>query len=197
MLHLRRICAQMLAHTMLSVHVHTCCDLLVGNRKSAGLERLHARWQHEQDARLVAGLGHAQDAHPVRIGPVGGAVVRGRKVQARIDAPKEDRPARSGAPPRSGAQGAGADRPARPFERDRSSSGSSARPPRPFERGDRPARPFDKADRPARPSAPRSGAPRGDSADRPTRPFTRDAGPRKFDGGSARPTRPRPPRDDA
>ena len=140
------------------------------------------------------------------VSKIGGAVVRGRKVQARLDAPKEDRPARSGPPPRSGPPRAGADRPARPFERDRS-SGSSARPPRPFDRGDRPARPFDKADRPARPfdktdrparpSAPRSGPPRSDSADRPARPFNRDAGARKFDGGSARPTRPRPPRDDA
>ena len=118
-----------------------------------------------------------------------GAVVRGRKVQARLDAPKEDRPARSG-PPRSAG-----DRPARPFERDR--SGSSARPPRPFDRGDRPARPFDKTDRPARPGAPRSGPPRSGSSDRPARPFNRDTGPRKFEGGAARPTRPRPPRDDA
>ena len=115
------------------------------------------------------------------VGKITGAVVRGRKVQARLDAPKEDRPARSG-PPR-----AGSDRPARPFERDRSAGGSSARPPRPF----------DKADRPARPGAPRSGPPRGASSDRPARPFNRDAGPRKTDGGSARPTRPRPPRDDA
>jgi ATP-dependent RNA helicase DeaD len=104
-----------------------------------------------------------------------GAVVRGRKVQARLDAPKEDRPPRSG-PPRSGS-----DHPARPFERDR---------------GERPARPFDKTDRPARPGAPRSGPPRGGSSDRPARPFNRDAGPRKFDGGNARPTRPLPPRDD-
>jgi ATP-dependent RNA helicase DeaD len=125
------------------------------------------------------------------VGKITGAVVRGRKVQARLDAPKEDRPARSG-PPRTGG-----DRPARPFERDRSSAGSSARPPRPFDRGDRPARPFDKSDRPARPGAPRSGPPRSGSSDRPARPFNRDAAPRKFDGGSARPTRPRPPRDDA
>ncbi len=131
------------------------------------------------------------------VSKIGGAVVRGRKIQARIDAPKEDRPVRSGPPPRSGPPRGGADRPARPFERDRSSSGSSARPARPFDRGDRPARPFDKADRPARPSAPRSGPPRGDSTDRPARPFNRDAGTRKFDGGTARPTRPRPPRDDA
>ncbi len=123
------------------------------------------------------------------VGKITGAVVRGRKIQARVDAPKEDRPARSG-PPRSG----GDDRPARPFERDR--AGSSARPPRPFDRGDRPARPFSKTDRPARPGAPRSGPPRGGS-DRPARPFTRDAAPRSGDGGNARPTRPRPPRDDA
>ena len=130
------------------------------------------------------------------VSKIGGAVVRGRKVQARLDAPKEDRPPRSGTPARGGPPRSGADKPARPFERDRS-SGSSARPPRPFDRGDRSARPFDKADRPARPAAPRSGPPRGDGADRPARPFNRDAGTRKFDGGSARPTRPRPPRDDA
>jgi ATP-dependent RNA helicase DeaD len=130
-----------------------------------------------------------------------GAVVRGRKVQARLDAPKEDRPARSG-PPRSGG-----DRPARPFERDRGERPARpferdrgerpARPARTFDRGERPARPFDKTDRPARPGAPRSGPPRGGSSDRPARPFNHDAGPRKFEGGSARPTRPRPPRDDA
>ena len=131
------------------------------------------------------------------VSKIGGAVVRGRKVQARLDAPKEDRPPRSAAPARGGPPRGGAERPARPFERDRSSGGSSARPARPFDRGDRPQRPFDKADRPERPSAPRSGPPRGDSTDRPARPFTRDAGSRKFDGGSARPTRPRPPRDDA
>ena len=126
------------------------------------------------------------------VGKITGAVVRGRKVQARLDAPRDERPARSG-PPR-----AGGDRPARPFERDRGDRGDRpARPARPFDRGDRPARPFDKADRPARPAAPRSGAPRGGSSDRPARPFSRDTAPRKFDGGAARPTRPRPPRDDA
>ncbi len=116
------------------------------------------------------------------VGKISGAVVRGRKVQARVDAPKEDRPPRSG-PPR----GAG-DRPTRPFERG--------------DRGDRPARPFAKSDRPARPGAPRSGPPRGRGGDdRPPRPFTPDGGapPRKFDrdGGTGRPTRPRPPRSDA
>ena len=123
------------------------------------------------------------------VGKITGAVVRGRKIQARLDVPKEDRPARSG-PPRSGG-----DRPARPFERDRGER--PARPARSFDRGDRPARPFDKPDRPARPGAPRSGPPRGGSSERPARPFNRDAAPRPFDGGSARPTRPRPPRDDA
>ena len=123
------------------------------------------------------------------VGKITGAVVRGRKVQARLDVPKEDRPARSG-PPRSGG-----DRPVRPFERDRGER--PARPARSFDRSDRPARPFDKPDRPTRPGAPRSGPPRGGSSERPTRPFNRDAAPRTFDGGSARPTRPRPPRDDA
>jgi ATP-dependent RNA helicase DeaD len=130
------------------------------------------------------------------VGKITGAVVRGRKVQARLDAPKEDRPARSG-PPRSGA-----DRPARSFDRgDRGDR--PARPARPFDKGDRPARSFDKGDRPARPGAPRSGPPRGRGGDdRPARPFNRDASgapPRKFDrdGGTARPTRPRPPRSDA
>ena len=128
------------------------------------------------------------------VGKLSGAVVRGRKVQARLDAPREERPARSGPPPRSGPPRSGGDRPARPFDR----GDRPTRPARTFDRGDRPARPFDKSDRPARPGAPRSGPPR--DGDRPARPFTRDAGPtRKFDrdGGSARPTRPRPPRDDA
>ena len=123
------------------------------------------------------------------VGKITGAVVRGRKVQARLDAPKDERPLRSGPP------SAGGDRPARPVERDRGER--PARPARPVDRGDRPARPYDKADRPARPAAPRSGPPRGGTRDRPARPFTRDAAPRKFDGGAARPTRPRPPRDDA
>jgi ATP-dependent RNA helicase DeaD len=131
------------------------------------------------------------------VGKITGSVVRGRKVQARLDAPREDRPARS-APPVRG------DRAARPFDR-------GDRPPRPFDRGDRPARgdrpdrgerparggaPF-RGDRPDRAGAPRSGPPRGDRPDRPARPF--NGPPRKFDreGGSARPTRPRPRRDDA
>jgi ATP-dependent RNA helicase DeaD len=135
-------------------------------------------------------------------GKISGSVVRGRKVQARLDAPREDRPARSGPPSRGG------ERPARSFDRgersDRAPRGD--RPARSFDRGDRPARPFDKGDRPARPfdkgdRPARSGPPRGDRPDRPARPFTRDAGgpPRKFDreGGTARPTRPRPRRDDA
>jgi ATP-dependent RNA helicase DeaD len=143
-------------------------------------------------------------------GKLTGSVVRGRKVQARLDTPREDRPARSGPPVRG-------DRPARPFDRgdrpprsfdrgdrparsgpprgDRPDRGD--RPARPFDRGDRPARPFDRGDRPARSGAPRSGPPRGDRPDRPARPF--NGPPRKFDrdGGSARPTRPRPRRDDA
>jgi ATP-dependent RNA helicase DeaD len=136
------------------------------------------------------------------VGKITGSVVRGRKVQARLDAPREDRPARS-APPVRG------DRAARPFDR-------GDRPPRSFDRGERPARggapsrgdrpdrgdrsarggaPF-RGDRPDRAGAPRGGPPRGDRPDRPARPFN---GPRKFDreGGSARPTRPRPRRDDA
>lgn len=146
-------------------------------------------------------------------GKITGSVVRGRRVQARLDTPREDRPARSGPPGRD-------DRPARPFgggdkgERgDRGARGPGgprggpprgdrpdrgARPARPFERGDRPARPsYDKGERGDRP--PRSSPPRGDRPDRPARPFNavrkfdRDAGP----GGMGRPTRPRPRRDDA
>jgi len=137
------------------------------------------------------------------VGKITGSVVRGRKVQARLDAPREDRPARS-APPVRG------DRAARPFDR-------GDRPPRSFDRGDRPARGgapprgdrFERGDRPARSGAPvrgdrpdragapRGGPPRGDRPDRSARPF--NGPPRKFDreGGSARPTRPRPRRDDA
>ena len=119
-------------------------------------------------------------------GKLTGSVVRGRRVQARVDSPRESRPDRGG-PPRSG-----------PPRGDRPDRGG---PPR----GDRPVRSFDRSDRPPRPGAPRSGPPRGDRPDRPARPFTRDAaGPRKpFDrtGGERRPTRtdgpPRPRRDDA
>jgi ATP-dependent RNA helicase DeaD len=102
-----------------------------------------------------------------------GSIVRGRRVQARVDAPRdardgrdtrEGRPARGG-PPRSG-------------------------PPR----GDRPVRSgAPRGDRPVRSGPPR-GAPRGDRPDRPARSF--DKGPRKFDRGTTkRPSRPR--RDDA
>jgi ATP-dependent RNA helicase DeaD len=117
-----------------------------------------------------------------------GASVRGRKIQARVDAPRGERPERSGPPARS-------------FDRER---------PRSFDRGDRPPRSGpprgdrpDRGDRPARPygAAPRAGAPRSDRpdrGDRPARPFS--GPPRKFDrdAGAARPTRPpRPRRDDA
>jgi ATP-dependent RNA helicase DeaD len=136
------------------------------------------------------------------VGKITGSVVRGRKVQARLDAPREDRPARS-APPVRGDRAARpydrGDRPPRSFDRgDRPRSGAPSRGDRP-DRGDRPARggaPF-RGDRPDRAGAPRSGPPRGDRPDRPSRPF--NGPPRKFDreGGSARPTRPRPRRDDA
>jgi ATP-dependent RNA helicase DeaD len=115
-----------------------------------------------------------------------GASVRGRRVQARLDAPRGERPERSGPPARGGS-----DRPAR------SGPPRGDRPSRPF--GDRPARPADRGDRPARPYG---AAPRGDRPDRgerPARPF--NGPPRKFDrpeGGPPRPPRPpRPRRDDA
>ena len=142
-------------------------------------------------------------------GKITGSVVRGRRVQARLDTPREDRPARTGPPVR-------ADRPARSFDRgdrgDRPSRGAPPRgdrpdrgdrPPRPFDRGDRPARPAynkgDRGERPPRSGPPRGAAPRGDRPDRPSRPFNAV---RKFDrdagaGGMSRPTRPRPRRDDA
>ncbi|MFL5606722.1 MAG: DbpA RNA binding domain-containing protein, partial [Gemmatimonadaceae bacterium] len=140
------------------------------------------------------------------VGKITGSLVRGRKVQARLDAPREDRPARSAPPvrgdraPRSFDRG---DRPARSFDRgDRPARGGApSRGDRP-DRGDRPPRPFDRGDHPVRAGAPRSGPPRsgpprGDRPDRPGRPF--NGPPRKFDreGGSARPPRPRPRRDDA
>ena len=132
-------------------------------------------------------------------GKITGSTVRGRRVQARLDTPREERPARSAAPFRG-------DRPARPFDRgDRGDRPARSGPPRGDrpDRGDRPARPaFDKGDRgerPARSGPPRGAAPRSDRPDRPARPF--DAV-RKFDrdagsGGTGRPTRPRPRRDDA
>jgi ATP-dependent RNA helicase DeaD len=108
-------------------------------------------------------------------GKITGSVVRGRRVQARLDAPREDRPARSGPPVRG-------DRPARPFDRGASRS---------FDRGERGER-GERGDRPTR-----GGPPRGDRPDRPSRPFK--GPPRKFDreGATARPPRPRPRRDDA
>ena len=118
-----------------------------------------------------------------------GSVVRGRKVQARVDAPRDDRDARG---PRSGPPAHGADRP-RSFDR-------GDRPPR----GDRPER--DRTDRGARSGPPRGdrpvrsgpprGAARGDRPASPARSF--DKPPRKFDRSgppASRPTRPR--RDDA
>lgn len=114
-----------------------------------------------------------------------GSSVRGRKVQARLDTPRGERPERSGPPARGGG-----DRPG-PFD-------GGARPARSGPpRGDRPVRPYGgSGDRPARPFG---GMARGDRPDRPARPFN---GPRKFDrgegGGPPRPPRPpRPRRDDA
>ncbi|MDB4915045.1 MAG: DbpA RNA-binding domain protein [Gemmatimonadetes bacterium] len=154
------------------------------------------------------------------LGKINGATVRGRKVQARLDVPKEERPERSGPPARGGSSRGGPpsrgpsrgndrDRPTRTYdrgdrpERPARSFDRGDRPARPFDTGDRPARPFDKTDRPAR-SFDKGDRPARpfDKGDRPARPFTRkpDSGaPRKFDrdGGSARPTRPRPPRSDA
>jgi len=105
-----------------------------------------------------------------------GSVVRGRRVQARIDAPRDARDARDARPPRSG-----------PPRGDRPVRGAGA------PRGDRPMR----GDRPVRSGPPRGAAPggRGDRPDRGARPF--DKSPRKFDRGGTpgRPTRPR--RDDA
>ena len=105
------------------------------------------------------------------VGKITGSMVRGRRVQARLDTPRGERPERSGPPSRG-------DRPARPFDRDR---------PRTFDRGDRPPR-----------SGPPRGD-RPDRGDRPARPFNGPA--RSFDrseSGPARPPRPpRPRRDDA
>jgi ATP-dependent RNA helicase DeaD len=105
-------------------------------------------------------------------GKLTGSVVRGRRVQARVDQPREGRPARSG-PPRG----------------DRPGAGGSAR-------GDRPDR--DRSDRPSRPGASRGGPsrggpPRGGRDAGPNKPYDR--------GGERRPARsagpPRPRRDDA
>lgn len=94
-----------------------------------------------------------------------GSVVRGRRVQARLDTPREERPARRGPSERS-------DRPKRSFDR-------GDRPPR----GDRPQR----ADRPPRGDRPS----RGERRDRPARPL---GGGRKFGGeGAGRSDRPPPP----
>lgn len=105
-----------------------------------------------------------------------GSVVRGRRVQARVDAPREARDAR---PSRGASPARGADRP-RSFDRgERADRGPRSGPPR----GDRPVR-----------SGPPRGAARGDRPDRPARSF--DKPPRNFDRSTAdRPTRPR--RDDA
>jgi ATP-dependent RNA helicase DeaD len=93
-----------------------------------------------------------------------GSSVRGRRVQARLDAPRGERPERSGPPSRGGA-----DRP-RSFDRgaprgDRPVRGGTSRGDRP----DRPARPFtgpprkfDRDSGPARP--PRPPRPRRDDA---------------------------------
>jgi len=112
-----------------------------------------------------------------------GSIVRGRRVQARVDAPRDARDSREGRPPRSGPP---RDR-SGPPRGDRDRSG----PPR----GDRPVRTgASRGDRPERSGPPR-GAARGDRPDRPARTF--DKPPRKFDRGGAagRPSRPR--RDDA
>ena len=99
-----------------------------------------------------------------------GSVVRGRRVQARVDAPRDARDARDGRP-----------------MRDAGPRGGGARGPAP--RGSAP-----RSDRPVRSGPPR-GAPRGDRPDRPARSF--DKPPRKFDRGGAAGRPPRPRRDDA
>jgi ATP-dependent RNA helicase DeaD len=101
-----------------------------------------------------------------------GSMVRGRRVQARLDAPRDERAARGGS---AGGRG---DRPERTFDR-----GARGRDDRPRGGG-------------GGGGGPRGAAPRGDRPARPPRPFT---GQRKFDRdeGSRRPTRPRPRRDDA
>jgi ATP-dependent RNA helicase DeaD len=103
-------------------------------------------------------------------GKLTGSIVRGRRVQARVDQPREDRPTRSG-PPRGDRSGPGAgsrgDRPARPGA------------PRGAPRGDRP-------DRPARSFSRDSG---------PKKPFDRSGGGERRPTRSAGPPRPR--RDDA
>lgn len=104
-----------------------------------------------------------------------GSLVRGRRVQARVDAPRDVRDARDGRPVRSG-----------PPRGDRERGGP---------RGERPERSgAPRGDRPVRSGPPR-GAPRGDRPDRGARSF--DKPPRKFDrsGAAGRPSRPR--RDDA
>ena len=109
-------------------------------------------------------------------GKLTGSTVRGRRVQARLDTPREDRPVRPSY------EKGDRDRPARPS----------------YDRGER----GDRGNRPLRGGPPRAAAPRGDRPDRPARPFNAV---RKFDrdggtggtGGTGRPTRPRPRRDDA
>lgn len=107
-----------------------------------------------------------------------GSVVRGRRVQARVDAPRDPRDSREGRPSHGG-----------PPRGDRPMRGGAARGDRPVRSGGPP-----RGDRPERSGPPR-GAPRGDRPDRPARSF--DKPPRKFDRGGAagRPSRPR--RDDA
>ena len=129
-------------------------------------------------------------------GKLNGATVRGRKVQARVDLPREvgaprrdsggvkaERSERSERPdrgrggersPRPFNRDKG-ERPSRPFNRDRGESSSRGestsrgeRPTRSFDRGDRPARPFEKSDRGPRGAKPSSGPRR----------FDRDSGPR-------------------
>ncbi|HEY2065168.1 MAG TPA: DbpA RNA binding domain-containing protein [Gemmatimonadaceae bacterium] len=117
-----------------------------------------------------------------------GSVVRGRRVQARLDAPRDDRPARRGASERSDRTDR-TDRPKRSFDR-------GARGDRPFrsdragERSERPSR----GDRPSRGERPsRSERPaRGDRPEGGARPF---GGARKVGaegpGRGDRPPRPR------
>ena len=123
-------------------------------------------------------------------GKLNGATVRGRKVQARVDVPREggaprrdsgsvkaergERPDRARGGDRGGARPDRGERPSRPFNRDRSERGESSsrggeRPARSFDRGDRPARPFEKSDRGPRGAKPSSG-PRRFDRDGGTRP---------------------------
>jgi ATP-dependent RNA helicase DeaD len=154
-------------------------ELVAAVTSSAGLPTSQIGRIEVRDTHAIVEV--AASVAELVAGKLTGSVVRGRRVQARVDTPREARGGRSDRPPRPGAP-RGGPRGVRGDRRDRGDRG---------DRGD----PGDRSDRGDR-------GDRFDRGERPVRPYGRDAGAKKpFDRGASerRPPRaagPRSRRDD-